>query len=312
MGWVSPTGFVDPDAKWTTEGFAYDENTVTYAHSTLSADSWSSYLELTVDALSCNKVQFWAEYVADRVNSISIDVYYDDDWHNIYEGAFANKEWVEKPIPAGTKTVSAARVKLYNDYFPLQICQLYEFDFGEFEPTVHEKTLTDGIAIGEALVKTPMKVMSDGIQFSDVVVKEFHKVISDGIAFTDVFEGYKLLAKVLTDGIAIGEALVKSTSKVLTDGIAFTDVVYRSFEKALSDGIKIGEVLRKDMTKVLVDGITFTDIVTRYFEKVFTDGIKIGECLTHWRWLTAIRNLPRPRCPKPSVREQDKIDDGNV
>jgi len=190
----------------------------------------------------------------------------------------------------------------------------YDFLFEEWGEavTIHELVLTDGIAIGEALVKTPMKVFSDGIQFSDVLIKNPIKIFVDGIAFTDVFEGYKLLAKVLIDGIAIGEALVKSTSKVVSDGIAFTDTLLKHVEKVLADGIKIGEVLRKDMTKVLVDGITFTDIVTRYFEKVFTDGIKIGECLTHWRWLTAIRNLPRPRCPKPSVREQDKIDDGNV
>lgn len=310
MGWISPTGFVDHDS-WDNEALAYDEDTETFAYHPTNTDSWSSYLELTIAAMDCNKVRFFARYNATRTNQISLDVYYDDDWHNIYTGAYANEEWVEKTIPAGTKSVTAAQVKFYNDYMFAYTTRLYEFDFGEAAVT-HEWEGSDGIAIGEALVKTPMKMLADGFQFSDVTIKEFYKVLTDPIAFTDVWTGYKLLAKVLTDGIAIGEALVKSTSKVVSDGIKFTDTVYRSFEKVLSDGIKLGEVLRKDIAKVFIDGIAFRDIVTHYFEKVFTDGIKFTDCLTHWRWLKAVRNLVRRRCNLPSVREQNSVDDGNI
>jgi len=123
---------------------------------------------------------------------------------------------------------------------------------------LHEWEGSDGIALTDTLVKTPMKMLVDGFQFSDVTIKEFYKVLTDPIAFTDT--------------------LVKVHTYIRT----------------------------------FVDGIAFTDVVHRLFDKVFSDGIAFTDCLTRWRWVTAIRNLTKRRCPKPSVREQDVVDDGNI
>lgn len=100
-------------------------------------------------------------------------------------------------------------------------------DWGEPAFVLHEWEGSDSIAIGEALVKTPMKMLVDGIQFSDVTIKEFYKVLTDPIAFTDT------LVSVYTH------------VRTFVDGIAFTDVVYKLFEKVFTDGIKFTDCLTR-------------------------------------------------------------------
>lgn len=91
----------------------------------------------------------------------------------------------------------------------------------------HEWEGSDGIAIGEALVKTPMKMLVDGIQLSDITIKEFYKTLTDPIAFTDVIVS------------------VKTIFRTFVDGIAFTDIVHRLFDKVFSDGIKFTDCLTR-------------------------------------------------------------------
>lgn len=131
MTWVSPTNFVDDDSVWNSETNAYDGNVETDADTRISPNSWSSYLELTHAALNCDKIRFYATYYSGFVDQISIDVYYEGGWHNIYEGGYATEEWVEKTIPAGTKLVTAAQVKFYNDHYLQQDAALFEFEFNE-------------------------------------------------------------------------------------------------------------------------------------------------------------------------------------
>ena len=181
---------------------------------------------------------------------------------------------------------------------PTKCTQVYvEVDYTPY--TLHEKTLTDGLKVGEALIKTPMPVFSDGIALADILVKNPIKTLADGIAFTDVWEGYKLISKVLSDGIAFTDALVKSTSKVVSDAMAFTDTVVKRLERVLADGIKLADVWEgyRLFERVYTDGIAFTDVLPRIFERVFTDGIKFTDTLVKlWvrkaiRLLGAIRNL---------------------
>ncbi|GAG42945.1 unnamed protein product, partial [marine sediment metagenome] len=61
MGWISPTGFVDPNNNWTDEPLAYDEDTGTHALGpSIGVGAWTSFLELTHSAISCNKVRICA------------------------------------------------------------------------------------------------------------------------------------------------------------------------------------------------------------------------------------------------------------
>lgn len=139
--WKSPTGFNDPSTHWYDEKNAYDNLTDTYAMNSVGTQSWGNYLELTISAISCSKVRFWAYYGGDDdINQISLDVYYSGDWHNIYEGAYTHLEYVEKEI-GSTQIVTAMRMKFYNSTMFVPIyAKLYEADFyevvaGDFEYT---------------------------------------------------------------------------------------------------------------------------------------------------------------------------------
>ncbi|MBA7586965.1 hypothetical protein ES708_28972 [subsurface metagenome] len=104
--------------------------------------------------------------------------------------------------------------------------------------TVHEKVVSDGIALTDTLVKTPMLFKSDGIAVADVLVKTPIKTLVDGIAFKDIL--VKLIDKRLTDAIAFKDILVKTISKTLTDAIAFKDVI--SYVK---NPTKLAKLIRK-------------------------------------------------------------------
>lgn len=130
MGWVSPTGFVDGSGQWSDEPYAYDDDTGTAAEGWAAKSSWSAYLELTISAIACDKVRFWARYSVSSATSIDLYVFYDEDWHHVYEGAYPDREWVEKEIPAGTKSVTKAKVRFYNsDPDNVRNPYLFEFDF---------------------------------------------------------------------------------------------------------------------------------------------------------------------------------------
>ncbi len=108
-GWVSPTGFVD--GVWTDEAFAYDEDTGTYAVTTIGVVGWSDDLELTVAELQCDKVQIWSSMQA-SMDLIEVDVYYGSAWHNIYSGSLTTGAYVEYPI-GSTQSVTAMRIRYH-------------------------------------------------------------------------------------------------------------------------------------------------------------------------------------------------------
>lgn len=374
-GWVSPTGFIDPGNMWRDETKAYDEDTDSPAINDIPTKQWSSYLELTHAALSCDKVQFWAYYDARYITQISVDVYYDGAWHNIYEGSFADREWVEKTIPAGTKSVTAARVKFYNNHTAVYNAFLFEFDFWEvtawITPTSHNdpddkwfnptyaydedlETYTYGLAnyylelIHAALNCSKVRYywlgdeagdaidclidveygaawhnIHDGVAGGAEAWQEFEigsiqsvtkcrvkSKFGEGSCYFNEFDFWELAVVTHewtgSDGIAIGEALIKTPMKMLVDGIQFSDVTIKEFYKVLTDPIAFTDTLVSVYTHVrtFVDGIAFTDIVTRFFERVFSDGIAFRDILYKWRWLvpTRLRQPTRTLTPTRTLK----------
>jgi hypothetical protein len=128
MSWVSPTGYNDPNSKWSNEPDAYDGDIGTCALSS-SESNWGSFIELTHDAIDCDKVRHYSAYHATYRDQIDIDVYYEGAWHDVYEGNFPTQTWDEKTIPGGTKSVTAARVR-YHHQSP-SWAAIYEFEFNE-------------------------------------------------------------------------------------------------------------------------------------------------------------------------------------
>ena len=115
--WVSPDGYSDTNSGWSDEPKSYDNSLTTYAYSKrlyyFQSWQWSEYLTLTLsNPVSCDKIRFYALYHADYINKIRLDVYYNGNWHFVYEGAFSNLAWVEKSL-GGTYSVAKARVRFY-------------------------------------------------------------------------------------------------------------------------------------------------------------------------------------------------------
>lgn len=152
-GWVSPTGFSDPDSYWGTETYAYDddevETTAWALHVINSGTDWFSYIHLTHAAISSDKIRFYAKANAE-VTQAEVDVFKDGAWTNVYSGAHTDKTWMEATFTQGT--VTEARVRFYtptsNSGFPFE---LYEFDFWRletnltpyFSPAIDDKTVNE-------------------------------------------------------------------------------------------------------------------------------------------------------------------------
>lgn len=83
MGWVNPTGHNDPSSTWSNETLAYDNDTNTYASTTVPKSGWSGYLELTIASVSCDKVRGWFNEGLPNISDFEWDVYYSGSWHNI-------------------------------------------------------------------------------------------------------------------------------------------------------------------------------------------------------------------------------------
>lgn len=131
MPWVSPTGHNDPDNEWHNEANAYDDNISTYAS---EADGFH-YLELLLASpIGCSKVRILAATDVSAFPSfyidpyVYIDVYYNESYHNIFEGTITMQTWVVKDILEGVQVVSKARVQ-WNGMPPQQTAFLFEFDF---------------------------------------------------------------------------------------------------------------------------------------------------------------------------------------
>ena len=129
VGWTSPTGHDDPDNEWFEEPYIYDGDTGTYG----GTFTYDHYLELTLDsAVDLDTIKIYG-HVFDPAPpgphydlDVAIDLYYDGDWHNIFDGTIAKETWVEKTNSAGVKSVSKARIKSNEESFRTFV---YEFEF---------------------------------------------------------------------------------------------------------------------------------------------------------------------------------------
>jgi len=110
-GYSSPTGFEDPQSAWSAETHAYNENTEEFAYTTNSVDSgeWSDEIIVTKVSTKAIGCRFWYGGIADQIN---VDAYYDDAWHDVYQGAAATGQWVSKYFSDGPHDVTKFRFYL--------------------------------------------------------------------------------------------------------------------------------------------------------------------------------------------------------
>lgn len=153
MAWSSPTGFEDPDTSWSLENKAYDESLVSYAYpaADLATGTWSDFIVLTSPSLFCDKVRFYVSQENPNAgDKIDLDVYYDSEWHDVYEGTYTASVWVEKSLE-GLGLVTKTKIRLYNAGATGR-GYLWEFDF--WAGTSSLSVTATGVASGKRRVVT--------------------------------------------------------------------------------------------------------------------------------------------------------------
>lgn len=108
-----PTGYNDPSGTWSDEALAYDNNTGTYAYTSVPKGDWSGYLELTFDATSTDTVRGWFNEGLANISDFELDVYYSGSWTNIYNVEPTYGQYVEFPI-GSTQSVTGVRFRFYS------------------------------------------------------------------------------------------------------------------------------------------------------------------------------------------------------
>jgi type II secretory pathway pseudopilin PulG len=128
-GWVTPTGYTDTSNTWDNETFAYDDTVDTYTSSyhNMNSPQWSQYLYFDHAPMYVNKIRFYARG-GTEVSTIDIGILKDGQWVDLYQGPFADQQWVEISFPESL--ISQARVRFYattlgSGFF----WQLNEFNF---------------------------------------------------------------------------------------------------------------------------------------------------------------------------------------
>lgn len=138
-GWVIPTS----GSGWTYNYRARDNDLATWASNTVQPQTWSPFIYLTHAAIDCDKIRFYALRYSNSIDTIDIDVYYEDDWHHVYQGGYADRVYVEKSIPEGTKSVTQVRASIYNrSVDTAKSARIYEIHFWEVEEEEARRTIS--------------------------------------------------------------------------------------------------------------------------------------------------------------------------
>lgn len=111
-GWLLPLSSSDPDNKWDNEDEAYDDTFLTYARSyhNTGDNQWSSFIYLAHPEIPANSLRFYARSGAE-VDLVDIGIYKDGSWQDIYQGPFADKQWVQEDFSSGV--VGQIRIRFH-------------------------------------------------------------------------------------------------------------------------------------------------------------------------------------------------------
>ena len=161
--WVSPTGHNDPNNKWYDEIYAYDDNLNTYAYDSLNLPGEGYYLELTHSAIPCSEIRIWAEVKGYPflLPDIDIDVYYSDDWHNIFSGTISKNTWVIKTFTENSITKARVRSNITSRLLRLKEFAFFQKGSGG-DPVPIIKTILLPVSYADVLQESGYQVCSSG------------------------------------------------------------------------------------------------------------------------------------------------------
>jgi len=127
--WLSPNSFLDPDAAWSSEPNAYDDDAGTFAVTSISDIAWSSYLYLNFTEVTGNKLRYWVDRGGVKVDDMEIDVLNttDSNWYNVHAGIVVGSF---QNVTFSSTTSDAMRIRFYHSQSgKTQDAEVYEMDF---------------------------------------------------------------------------------------------------------------------------------------------------------------------------------------
>lgn len=185
--WVSPTGYEDPDNAWNNEANAYDEDTGSRADTNLGFSTWSKWLYLNIDEISCDKVRFWVECYGgfpptSKDPYIDLDVIRDGETVDVFEGVVSRLQWVEKSFDSGM--VTSMHMRFMGSTF--DFIYVYEADFWEVEVAGQELTFdfSETTTISSSL--TEMKEKKSGFTETTLMEGQLWKYMDISQSFSAV------------------------------------------------------------------------------------------------------------------------------
>ena len=163
MAWVSPTGHNIPDAEWWNPENTYDDDLASKAQTWCDTPAaWRDFLELTINAITCDKIRHYSRYHATYIYEIDIDVYKDGEWVHVYQGTYSHLTWEEKTFSEGSVTKARVRYKTYYTS-GTQLNALHEFDFWSAIIIIEPTGIASAEAFGTPSLVYPQYISPTGI-----------------------------------------------------------------------------------------------------------------------------------------------------
>jgi hypothetical protein len=186
--WLSPTSFID-NANWVDESRAYDGNVNTFAgHSYIFPRSWSGFLQLLHSSIWCNKIRYYEDLWLPN-DLYDLDVYYNNSWHNLYQGKGSLTGVWKTHNLNGIYKVSRVRIRRYNSDGEYRSVYIHEVNFNEYMGSLLYGLLTFLLGLsGTCEVNSSLNADLQVIKSLQDSINSYSNIYSD-LSFTYDYRG---------------------------------------------------------------------------------------------------------------------------
>lgn len=105
--WYLPQGST---GNWENQSLAYDSNVLTYArqYHAIGDSTWSDFITFTHSPVYYDQLRFYA-LQNEEINAVDVDIFVNNQWQDLYQGSFNDREWVTLPFTESQVTQSRIR-----------------------------------------------------------------------------------------------------------------------------------------------------------------------------------------------------------
>ncbi len=157
-------------------------------------------------------------------------------------------------------------------------------------------------------------IVADIVHAHDAVVAWVSTIVSDTVHVKDALVTFFGYIVSVADVVHVRDTMSTWVSAIVADVVHTKDELSAFFGMMLTvaDTVHVRDALGTLVSRIMADIVHLRDSAEGhpFYSLMVSDIIHVKDCVVRWRWLTALRNLGRGRCPSPTVRTQDSIDDG--